>query len=167
MTEFLLIVFVVVALILMLGGGQMFGPIFGWCWRSAWGFLVWLWTSPIMRLVLAGVALFFVIMWWWLPALTGDPGSLWAAVVTAVACALWGAAAGALHHTSPNWWRPLAIGRTAGYAILAGPLALALGAAVTPGTLGLLLGIVAWALIAGGLTVHLLTGSECRQVQQF
>lgn len=167
MIEFLLIAFVVLVLILMLGGGQVFGPVFGWCWRSSWGFLVWLWTSPVMRLALALTGLFFIIIWWWWPALTGAPGWLWAAIVTAAACALWGAAAGALHHTSPNWWRGLAIGRTAGYAVLCGPLALSLGAAVTAGTPGLLLGIVAWALIAGGLIVHLITGSEFKQAQTF
>lgn len=164
MIEFLLIAFVVLALVLMLGGGKGFGAVFGWLWRSTWAFIVWLWVSPVMRLVLAGGLLVAVVIpWFWCGALVGTPGVVWAAIVVAAACALWGVAASSVHHVSPNWWRGLAIARSAGYAALCGPLALALGATVTKGTLGTLLGIVAWLLIAGGLTVHLTTGSEFKQ----
>ncbi len=163
-----LVLLLVLAMAVIVGRvtGNGAGAAFGWLWRSSWGFLLWLWTAPAMRLVLAAGLLFLVLVWFWWPALIEAPGVIWAAIVVAGACALWGVAASSLHHTSPNWWRSLAIGRTAGYTILSGPLALALAEAVTQGVWGLVLGIVAWCLIATGLAAHLLTGSEFKQAPQ-
>lgn len=145
------------------GNGSALGSVFGWLFRSLWAFILWLWTSPMMRLVLASGLMIVVLWWFWWPALISSPGIVWSAILVAVACALLGVVAASIHHVAPNWWRPLAIGRTGGYAVLSGPLALALGQAVTVGPSGTVLGILAWLLIAAGLAAHLLTGSEFRQ----
>ncbi len=167
-----LVVLVAWGLMHMLGltrggkGGSTLGAVFGWCIRSVWALLVWMWTSPGVRLALALGFLSAVVLWFWWPLFFGAFGLLWAGIVVAVAAALWAAAAGAVHHVSPNWWRPLAISRTAGYAVLAGPVAMALGSTVTVGIWATTLGVAAWLLIAGGLVLHLLTGSEFKQVPQ-
>lgn len=147
-------------------GGSTLASLLGWFIRSVWALLVWMWTSPGVRLVLALGFLTAVVLWLWWPLFFGAYGLVWSGIVVAVAAVLWAAAAGAVHHTSPAWWRGLAIARTAGYAILSGPLALALGDAVTQGVWGTLLGVLAWCLIAGGLVAHLLTGSEYKQAPQ-
>lgn len=138
------------------------GPALGWCWRSGAALASWLWATISTRIAMIAVGLWCVLPPWW-ATMTSGSTLLWAALITAINCALWWAACGIVYHLWPYWSRGLAIVRAAGYAILAGPLALAVGSVITSGRIGHQLGIALWTLIAAGLVMNLLMGPEFRQ----
>ena len=138
------------------------GPALGWCWRSGAALASWLWATISTRIALVLIGLWLALPHWW-AAITSGSTLLWAAVITACAVALWWAACGVIFYLWPHWSRPLAAGRVAGYVALIGPLALAAGSTITPGTTGHLIGIALWTSTAAGLVMHLLMGPEFRR----
>lgn len=138
-------------------------PALGWCWRSGAALAQWLWATISTRVLIVLIGLWLALPPWWAATTGGTPDQLWAAVITAIAAALWWAACGTVFHLWPHWSRPLSIVRTAGYAALIGPLALAAGSTITPSATGHLIGIALWTITAAGLVMNLLMGPEFRQ----
>ena len=133
--------------------------------RAVWWLLLALWTQPVPRLILAAVVVWWGWGLWWVAVQSwGAPLIVWWPWVAGVAAGLLVAsAASSLHHIAPQAYRPLAIGRTAAYAVALVPIPLAVGAWVGgPDLVGHVLGVVAELVLAAGLGLHTWYGPELR-----